>query len=307
MKNLLLTLFALIVMATSVSFGQEEMFKVLASKGANKIAVPNSSEWRIIKIGEKINKADKITIVENGYLGLAHKSGKTIELKKAGVYPVEKLASEVTAQNATMGKKYVDFVVGEVTSKDEDMTKNRHKYMAVTGSVERGMNDIHAFIPRDAYFITSPLTIKWQATKNVKTYVVKVTNMFDEPIYKTETTETSAVIDLSKVDMKDDKQVFILSIISKENPNIKSDQFALKHLPKDKSDAISKQTLELKKDLSDETALNKVVLASFYEENKLLLNAVESYEEAIKMEPEVDDYKGLYSNFLTRNELSATK
>src|SRR4051794_3038091 len=137
MKNLFLTLFALITLATSVSFAQDEMFKVLASKGANKIAAQNSTEWRVLKIGEKINKTDKITVAENGYLGLAHKSGKTIELKKAGVYAAEKLSGEVSAQNATMGKKYVDFVVGEVTSKDEDMTKNRHKYMAVTGSVER--------------------------------------------------------------------------------------------------------------------------------------------------------------------------
>ena len=37
-------------------------------------------------------------------------SGKTIELKKSGTFEVAKLASEVLAQNSTLGKKYVDYM-----------------------------------------------------------------------------------------------------------------------------------------------------------------------------------------------------
>jgi len=300
-------LFLAIIFVANVSFAQDEMFKVLASKGTNKIASGTSTEWRAIKIGEKVNQADKITIAEGGYLGLAHKSGKTIEIKKAGTYTAEKLSSEVSAQNAGMGKKYVDFMVGEMTAKNEDMTRNRHKYMDVTGSVERGDNAIHAFVPKEAFFVESKNLVKWQPVKGVKTYVVKVTNMFDEPIFKTETTESSAVIDLSKVDMKDDKQVYILSISSKENPNMKSDEYALKHLSKDKSTIVSQQTTELNKEFSEESALNKVIMASFYEENKLILNAVENYETAIKLEPTVEDYKVAYGRFLQRNNLAEIK
>jgi hypothetical protein len=299
-------LLALIFLA-NVSFAQDEMFKVLASKGTNKIASGASTEWRALKIGEKVNKADKITVSEGGYLGLAHKSGKTIEIKKAGTYTAENLSAQVNAQNAGMGKKYVDFMVGEMTAKNEDMAKNRHKYMDVTGSVERGDNAIHAFVPKEAFFLNSQNLVKWQPVKGVKTYVVKVTNMFDEPIFKTETTESFATIDLSKVDMKDDNQVYILSISSKENPNLKSDEYALKHLSKDKTTIVTQQTADLKKEFTEENALSKVVMASFYEENKLILNAVENFETAIKLEPEVEDYKVAYGRFLQRNNLAEIK
>jgi len=300
-------LFLALIFIANVTFAQDEMFKVLASKGTNKIASGTSTEWRSLKIGEKVNKADKITVSEGGYLGLAHKSGKTIEIKKAGTYSAEKLSSEVSAQNAGMGKKYVDFMVGEMTAKNEDMTKNRHKYMDVTGSVERGDNAIHAFVPKEAFFLNSQNLVKWQPVKGVKTYVVKVTNMFDEPIFKIETTESSAMIDLSKIDMKDDNQVYILSISSKENPNLKSDEYALKHLSKDKTTIVTQQSTELKKEFSEESALNRVVMASFYEENKLILNAVENYESAIKLEPGVEDYKVAYGRFLQRNNLAEIK
>jgi len=217
------------------------------------------------------------------------------------------LSSQVASQNAGMGKKYVDFMVGEMTAKSEDMTKNRHKYMDVTGSVERGDNAIHAFVPKEAFFLNAQNLVKWQPVTGVKTYVVKVTNMFDEPVFRVETTESSAVIDLSKIDMKDDKQVYILSISSKENPNLKSDEYALKHLAKDKTTIVNQQSTELKKEFSEESALSRVVMASFYEENKLILNAVENYETAIKLEPGVEDYKVAYGRFLQRNNLADIK
>ena len=107
--------------------------------------------------------------------------------------------------------------------------------------------------------------------------------------------------------MNDDKQVYILSISSKENPNLKSDEYALKHLSKDKTTIVNQQSTELNKEFSDESALNKVVMASFYEENKLILNAVENYESAIKLEPGVDDYQVAYGRFLQRNNLAEIK
>jgi hypothetical protein len=63
----------------------------------------------------------------------------------------------------------------------------------------------------------------------------------------------------------------------------------------------------LKAEMPEETALNKIVLASFYEENKLLINAIENYEAAITMEPEVDFFQAAYSQFLERNGLAEVK
>ena len=131
----LLTFFIFTICFTASA--QDEMFKVLVSKGANQVTSPKAPATNLT-IGKKLYKEDKITVGANGYLGLAHNCGKTIEIKTPGTYEVSKLAAEVAAQNKGICKKYVDFVVGEMTSQDEDMAKNKYKYMAVTGSVDRG-------------------------------------------------------------------------------------------------------------------------------------------------------------------------
>ncbi len=53
----------------------------------------------------------------------------------------------------------------------------------------------------------------------------------------------------------------------------------------------------------EETALNSVILASFYEQNKLYIDAISAYEDAIRLAPDVTAYQESYSNFLTRNGL----
>src|SRR5438034_285917 len=128
MKTKFFSLLVILLVSITSLFAQDAVFKVLASKGANKVISTTTGEQKIL-IGKKIVATDKIVIGEGGYLGLAHSNGKTIELKKPGTYEVSKLSGEVAAQNAGVAKKYVDYVAGEMASQDEDMAKNRHKYM----------------------------------------------------------------------------------------------------------------------------------------------------------------------------------
>ena len=58
-------------------------------------------------------------------------------------------------------------------------------------------------------------------------------------------------------------------------------------------------------EVDEETALNKYILAGFYEENNLLIDALTSYEEAIELAPDVESYKEAYVEFLLRNGLSS--
>jgi cytochrome c-type biogenesis protein CcmH/NrfG len=44
-------------------------------------------------------------------------------------------------------------------------------------------------------------------------------------------------------------------------------------------------------------------MAGFYEENKLFVDAIGAYEEAIKLAPDVPTYKEAYEEYLLRNKL----
>ncbi|MCA6432246.1 MAG: hypothetical protein IM574_01445 [Cytophagales bacterium] len=64
---------------------------------------------------------------------------------------------------------------------------------------------------------------------------------------------------------------------------------------------------EMGSDMKEETALNKFILAGFYEENKLFIDAITAYEQAIKLAPDVPTYREAYEEFLLRNKLKNPK
>ncbi|MDZ7649625.1 MAG: hypothetical protein U5K54_22050 [Cytophagales bacterium] len=53
--------------------------------------------------------------------------------------------------------------------------------------------------------------------------------------------------------------------------------------------------------------LNKLVLAGFFEQNKLLIDAITSYEQAMKLAPDDATYSDYYEEFLLRNKLKVNK
>ena len=293
----------IVLLATSIlSYAQDEIFKVLITKGENKV-VTTATQQNLI-VGKKIFGADKIIVATGGYLGLSHKSGKTIELKNPGTYEVSKLVEQVSSQNASVSAKYVNYVAGQMTADNEDLAVNRYKHMAVTGSVERATDKIKPFAPSQAVVLDELIIIKWNKVKvgkegaAAKTYVVTFMNMFDEALAVKETSDTQLVVDLSKLNLKKEKNI-VWTVHVKEYPTVKSDKYNLQYVSDEKKAIeLHDQFTSLKAELSEETALNKLLLASFCADNKLTLNAMEYYEEAIALEPEVDEFKILYGKYL---------
>ncbi|MDB5257110.1 MAG: hypothetical protein JWM14_1805 [Chitinophagaceae bacterium] len=288
---------------------QTALFNVLASKGAVKYVSAGSTEEKTMIIGKKLFPQDKIVVGENSYLGLAHSGGKTIEIKRPGHYEVSSLSAEVANQNASVSKKYVDFLAGEINNNGQDMSKNKYKYMAVTGSVERDITDITLYAPasqKPVLVLNAPVTFKWDVKEGVKSYKVKLMNIFDEEVYTTETTSNSILIDLSKYNLAKEKNLF-LTISAKDNSNVTSKKIHLQALSSKDEEEITKQAIELKSELSEETALNKYVMANFYAEKNLPINAIEQYEAAIALEPEVEDFKVAYGEYLVANEIKPLK
>jgi hypothetical protein len=302
----------IVIFATSIlSFAQDEIFKVLITKGSNKAIVASSTTPQDLIVGKKLYTSDKIVVGTGGYLGLSHKSGKTIELKTAGTYEVAKLVEQVTTQNASVSSKYVTYVAGQMTANNEDLAANRYKHMAVTGSVERKTDKIKPLAPTQAMVLDELVILKWNLVKvnnePAKMYVITFTNMFDEELLVKETSDTQLVVDLAKLNLKTEKNI-VWSVKVKEAPSIHSDKYNLQYVSDEKKAAeLHDQFAALKSELSQETALNKLLLASFCADNKLTLNAMEYYEEAIALEPEVDEFKVIYGKYLVDSGLAKTK
>ena len=298
-KGRFLLVVGALFMSVSAVLGQGDYaFKVLANKGTNE--VKSGDTWVAVKTGVALRKDDELKLSENSYVGLVSSTGKPLELKSSGSYKVVDLLSKVQAGSSSVLNKYTDFIL---SSNSAEAKKNR---LSATGAVSRKVDQntvIFVSLPENnnADVFGSTAVINW----NVKTggpFVVTFRNMFDDVLKTIETPEKTTHVDLSAPEFAE-APVIMMEVSLKSDGKVKSKQYIFKKMAGAQADKVKKDLNEFSSQVTEETALNKFILAGFYEEKKLYIDAIAAYEQAIKMAPDVPSYKEAYEEFLLRNSL----
>jgi len=273
--------------------GQDYAFRVLVNKGKNEVRTGDN--WQPIKVGASISSKDEIKVTENAYVGLIHVSGKPLELKDAGKYRVTDLSARIGPGSSVINK-YTDFILSSNTEK-----KNR---LTATGAVNRGgANTIKLFLPKnDAVVYNNKVIVNWEKDKGTPPFVVTFKSMFGEELKQEEVQGYDIVIDLDDASFANEDNILV-DVYVKGDKNKVSETFTLKKLSRADKDRIKNSLNEFRKDVTDETAINKLLLAGFYEQNNLIIDAATAYQEAIKLAPDVATFQEDYENFLLRHGL----
>lgn len=293
----------LIVIALFLSFqsvAQEYQFKVLANQGDNLLLTSDGSQP--LKVGSTLQEGDKIILAKGSYVGLMHPNGKTMEIKAAGEFEVSDLAVKAGDGNTVAGK-YADFIMTRMAENDAEVDDNHRKYLNVTGAVERKLDTsaIKVMMPNSAEVFSSVAFLKWTDLE-VEKYTVTVRNMYDVVLLTKETTEPQLKLDLSQKALAKE-QLVIVKVEVKNNKALASEGYGIKKVAAPKADAINADLAVLKEAIQEGNALDKLILASFFEENNLLVDALANYEEAIAINPTVKEYKTAYAQFVSRHNL----
>jgi len=281
--------------------GQGYTFRVLANKGSNKVKKAGTGQVVALKTGATLNAGDALVASNGAYIGLMHKSGKTIEVRKAGTMAVSDLEKQVKTGKSSVASRYAKFVSDKMNEKASGNYRSR---LNATGAVSRAVGDgsLDVMIPDNNNRILGDNTvIRWEAESEGATYVVTVRDISDEVIFTTETTKTSINLDLTAEGMQG-QPLYLVTVADKNNPEIVSAQKGIVRVEED--DELFASLNGLKAEVSEDSPLTKLIYASFFEENGLLLDALTKYEEAIQMAPEIEDFQELYENFLITNGLS---
>jgi hypothetical protein len=285
----------LFVLAAFSAFGQAGYtFKVIANKGTNQ--VKSGDSWVQLKAGASLQKTDILQVGENAYLGLVSAKGKPMELKKAGNYTVSDLETQA-GTGSTVLNKYTDFIL----SSNAEGKKNR---LSATGAVHRATETttIKVMLPDNQKYsdlYNTSVFVSWDGSKAPGPYVVVLKNFMEDQLDKYETETTSITIDLSDPKYAAEAAI-LLEVSAKNDAKQVSKQHLLRRMSPASKEAVAKSLTDLMGEVSEPTAINKFILAGFYEENNLLIDAIASFEEAVKLEP---SYKEYYDEFLMRHGL----
>ncbi len=313
-KLKLILLLTATLLGFSLSQAQDYAFKVLGSKGGNTVDGNN------LKVGATISGTQTIVVSAGAYLGLAHSSNKTLEIKKAGTYKVSDLEAKMNVNSGGLADKYAQFVISELTSKDGNAS--RYSKYAKTGSVTRDVNKapLMFVMPVDDNGVSktsrvlgdSKVTIKWfindqEAVNNSEIekyrFVIKdgSPENIGQVIYEEYVTADKITIDLKDNKFKHNKTLlYQVEAISKNSSKKITTPEAM--LQKLKSKEAYLITEELKQLNSEETAISKLIQAKFYEDKGLLANAINMYEEAIALS-DIPKYNDYYQEFLAYYDL----
>lgn len=289
-------LFFVLFFASSALLAQDYAFKVLATKGPNEYKTAGA--WQPLKTGAALKTGDEVRLADNSYLGLVSSEGKPMELKEAKIYKVAELSAKVAGAGTSVVEKYTDFIL---SSNSAEGKKNR---LNATGAVHRGEADASLIklvlpdMPAISFF-GNDILVRWTGADVQGPFVVTLKNMFEEDIKTIDTQETFCRIDFSDPAVAKEGAVFV-EVRSKSNNKVVSKQQNLKRLSASELTNVKKAYDELYPAVSEVTALNKFIIAGFFEQNKLIPDAITAYEEAVLLAPDVPEYKDAYDEFLQR-------
>ncbi len=294
MKTRKLTLVLTFLASASPLFAQDYSFKVLANKGSNE--VKSGETWQPLKTGASLKMSDEVKLSDNSYIGLVHKTGKPMELKTAGKYKVSELDGQV-GKGSSVLNKYTDFIL---SSNSAEAKKNR---LSATGAVHRATETaaIKVMLPENQFagVYNNIAVVNWDNSKVAGPYIVTIKDIFEEELAKFETPENTFQFNFGDAKFTNENAVLI-EIASKSDVKQVSKQHLIKRLTTTEQANIKQQLQENMGEVEEQTAMNKYLLAAFYEQNNLVIDAITAYEEAIKLAPDVPSFKEAYDEFLLR-------
>lgn len=303
----LVTIAITVMLVFSVGFanGQGYTFRVLANKGQNKVKKAGSSAAIALKTGATLAGGDELIASNGAYIGLMHKSGKTLEVRTSGSKKVSELEKLVSTKTASVSSRYANFLSEKMNEKEKPGYRSR---LNATGAAKRalaGNEVIQVLVPEDASVIGGNAIVSWDVPEGMEmnTFVVIVKNIFDEEIMKQEVNENFINLDFTSEQMANEEGLYIITVKAKENMDVTSGDIGLKRLTGEDAAEYQEGLTALSSDIDNGSPLGKIIYASYYEENGLVMDALTQLEEAIRMSPEVDDFKELRKDLIERNSI----
>jgi hypothetical protein len=291
-KSLAAVLIVLLSLPT-IAFSQgDEIFKIIACKG--KITLQRTK--KAVAVGAGLNSADQLRMEGPVYLGLVHKSGKALEIRQEGVVVVSDLLKSVSSKQNGMDK-LVGFVVQSVAGAQEG--KN-----IKSASVEMSLNvnKLRLISPRTTKTIDDEMNFTWSGSVDGKpaTYLFTIADAGQNIRYKKELTETQLSVNVKALGLEKDRCYYwSVTQVGANAPSVES--YCLYMVNDAEMASLNGQLKTLRDEQNAQpSALEKLMLASFYEQNGLTYRAMTAYKEAATIGGDVEIFSDSYREFLRR-------
>lgn len=277
---------------------QDFVFRVMANTGSNVFKPVSASDWSPVKRGVAFNSGDVVRIADKAYLGLIHKTGKTVELINPGEFKIDDIVLNIDAQKKGIGGKYTEYVMNTL-----DNSSNMEDYDDLI--TRGGEKTIHVTMPAASEVLNSKQIISWKesGTGEPGTYTISIKGIFEDLLLEEEVKANEYELDLDNPALKDEN-MFVVTVSSIGPDKVTSNEYAIDRLSEQETVKYFQEVTEIRENLGELSTLDYVVLASYYEGKGLIVDANTAYQQAIKQSPDLQDVQDLFDMFKARHNLN---
>jgi len=274
---------------------QNFVFKVVINKGLNQFRENPDTNWNLIKKGLTLESENEVRVVDNAYLGMVHSNGRLLEIRRPGTFKISDVESKSGILKKGLPSEYIEFIRNTIIER---------KTADDPGSVQsRGIEGIRLHIPLISAVYNPNIIISWEVVDNDSDvhYTITFLDIFDNKIYRVETYDTKINVDLNNSELAGESLIMVT--VAKGGRSMHTSPiYTLQRLTQEEGNAIANQ-LDPFSEIDNGSSLDQIILAGFYEKNRLLIDAAYHYLLAIELAPSVEDFKNFYQDFLDRNDL----
>ncbi|MGE5401259.1 MAG: hypothetical protein ACM3S2_12710 [Ignavibacteriales bacterium] len=299
LKSVRLAVFVCLILFPDVlCLGQDYLFTVIASSGKVLFSSKDRDNWTPLTAGSKLLRGDRIKLEDSCYLGLCYFNGRTLELAGEGLYLADALSDNLAGENTSVTKKFTDFIMNEI------IVKNKSKDMKYLSAVARqNLTYIDKDFPSSTILIDSIVTFRWYPVKNTKVFAFRLMSPASRTVLLHEVQDTSVTVNISPLNLQPDS-CYMWYVFDPENPALTSDSGCIRVPSMAYMKNIQDSLRELKNDLTDEKSpLNQIIIATFFENNHMALNALEHYDKALPYFNQIEEFQKKYILFLIKTGL----
>ena len=299
------------MLLSPVSWSQVPTFRVLASEGDNTIATVEGGKRMKINPGDVLELNQELITGNNGYVGLVHESGQTIELTEPGKYQSNELHQEALSQENIA--KWNLLNLWDVVYESLDQAQNNPELALGLENQPSGINadklQVIGVNPKKLNPIYNDVVeMRWvgNSPKKNSRYIVNVMNIYDEVIISEMVSEPTFTLNLSderilKANQASGNQVITFIVFSADNQSLQSWRYGLIKIDGPNAEKVKTEVQFFEDSVHPKTTLDWFIIATYYEKRGLYLDALTIYEGLVQSKPEVNEFKALYNIFISRN------
>jgi hypothetical protein len=298
MKNNLIFL-TLLIFSPQIGFAQDWVFEVLTSNFKATVKAKDNY-YDALSFGKRLKSSDKLRLLNKNYLILWHKSGKILEISAdSGIYSIAKIEQKLMDLAQTSPNE-IYFTWGQKAQ----LANNRYHqpYRSVCRCIRTRIGDVYLPLISDAYQLEK-INITWSKAYNTQTYQLKVKDNFGEVIMDTLVQDTTLHLNLKNLLKDTDQLIFDLKPLT-EDFRYNYLDFSINFFYEKELNKIKQEFEVYQKELEkfEDLALQKLLLAKFFEAKGCYYEAMELYKEAY-MKSKNPIFETIYHHFLVRREV----